>query len=158
MTIDKINNKSISRIAAIQTLYQHANSEPITSIEITLEKIIDYYKNSNIDSDYGLDNTSKNKLKPSYKHLQELVTFTNENITEIDKIITSYLKQGWTIETLPILLLSILRVAITEIKFFPEIGAKIIINEYTDIASDMLNENEIGFVNSVLDKFAKQYR
>ena len=27
-------------------------------------------------------------------------------------------------------------------------------DEYTDIASDMLNENEIGFVNSLLDKYS----
>ena len=154
MPSSQLNTKSIARIAAIQTLYQFEKSTTDSDIESLLLRIVDFYKDKDVKNDYELDNKSKLKLRPSYSYLTELVKFTHDNLEKIDSIIESHLTKEWTLNTLPELLSATLRVAICEIKFFPETPRKVIINEYTDIASDMLDEREIGFVNSVLDKYS----
>ncbi len=114
----------------------------------------EFYKNSDIKSDHDIDQKSKLKLKPSYKYLQDLVTHTHQNVDTIDNVIKQYLNKEWSINNIPTLLHALLRVAICEIKYFPETPKKVILNEYTDIASDMLDESEIGFVNSFLHNYA----
>jgi len=52
----------------------------------------------------------------------------------------------------------ILRVAIFEIKYFDKIPTKVIINEYTDIASSFDGESKVQFVNSILENIAKKNR
>ena len=107
---------------------------------------------------HELDSKSLLKLKPSFNYLKELVKYTHDNIEEIDQIIENHLSNEWTINNLPKLLFATLRVSICEMKYFPETPRNVIINEYTDIASDMLDEGQVGFVNSVLDKYADKKR
>jgi transcription antitermination protein NusB len=158
MTKTQINTKSISRIAAIQTIYQYENNDSTSDIETLLLRIVEFYKDKDIKSDYELDKESKLKLRPSYNYLNELVKFTHENIQEIDKVVEKHLTNEWNLQNLPKLLFATLRVAVCELKYFPETPSKVIINEYTDIASDMLDSGEVGFVNSVLDKYASDCR
>ncbi len=158
MATHQLNTKSIARIAAIQALYQSENKNNEIDIQTILLKIVDFYKNNDVKSDYDLEKNSNLKLRPSYNYLKELVIATYENLNEIDTIIQQYLIKEWTLDSLPKLLFATMRVAICEIKYFPETPRKVIINEYTDIASDMIDESEIGFVNSVLDKYAASNR
>ena len=158
MTKTQINTKSISRIAAVQTIYQFENDKNTSDIDTLLLRIRDFYKDKDLRSDYELDKLSKLKLRPSYNYLNELVKFTHENLEEIDKIIKIHLTNEWNIQNLPKLLFATLRVAVCELKYFPETPSKVIINEYTDIARDMLDSGEVGFVNSVLDKYASECR
>jgi N utilization substance protein B len=157
MSTYKINTKTIARIAAVQTLYQYQNSIGETDIQTVLLRMNEFYKDPNLKNDHDLQD-SKLKLRPSYKYLEELVNFTHQNLEEIDIIIKEHLSKDWQISDLSVLLLSVLRVAICEIKYFPETPFKVIINEYTDISGDMLGENEIGFVNSLLHNYALKNR
>jgi len=154
----QLNSKSIARIAAIQTLYQFETDKHNTNIETLLLQIIDFYRDKDIKSDYELDSRSLLKLKPSFNYLKELVKYTHDHLEEIDQIIENHLSNEWTINNLPKLLFATLRVSICEMKYFPETPRNVIINEYTDIASDMLDEGQVGFVNSVLDKYADKKR
>ncbi|MDP4708471.1 MAG: transcription antitermination factor NusB [Rickettsiaceae bacterium] len=154
----QLNTKSIARIAAIQALYQFENENNNSDIETILLRIIDFYKDNDIKNDYELEKNSKLKLRPSYNYLSELVNITHEHLAEIDAIIQQHLTKEWTLDSLPKLLSATLRVAICEIKYFPETPSKVILNEYTDIAGDMLDEGEVGFVNSVLDNYAATNR
>jgi transcription termination factor NusB len=60
----------------------------------------------------------------------------------------------YRINDLPPLLLALLRVSISELLYIDETPNKVVINEFTMIASDMLMDREVGFVNSILDKIA----
>ena len=162
-----INTKSLARIAAIQVIYQFENESTKSEdkrrseqsednkeqIDFLLKKIIEFYKDKEIKSDFDLEQQTRIKIKPSYNYLKQLVELTYENMPSIDQIIYVHLKDNWQLENLPTLLLALLRVAICEIKYFPETPRK-----YTDIASDMLDVDEIGFVNSLLDKYSASCR
>lgn len=152
----KINTKTIARIAAIQSVYQYQGSDKTISIDRVTENILSFYQNRELVVDLEVRTTKQVKVKPSIGYFKELVKLTIEHLEQIDQVITGHLSSGWTIEKLPKILLAILEVAICELKFFPEVPTKVIINEYTDIASDMASDQEIAFVNSVLDKVGER--
>ena len=149
----QLNSKSIARIAAIQALYQY-NQEEKPDITSILMRVTEFYKNSNILDDFEVDKSLQVKIKPSYSYLSELVKNACNNIDEINSYIKNYLSDEDQMSNMPRLLLSVLQVAFCELKFFPEIPRNVVINEFTDIANDMLSHNEVGFVNSILDKFS----
>ena len=150
----QLNTKSLARIAAVQTLYQYNNTQgDITSL---LLRVADFYKDESALEDLEVEKDVKLKLKVSQNYLKELVNYTHNNLEEINSIISSLISDPEQIKAMPKLLLSVLQVAICELKFFPETPRNVVINEFTDIASDMLGSNEVGFVNSALDKFTPQ--
>ena len=55
-------------------------------------------------------------------------------------------------------LISLLRVAITELVYVTETPYKVVINEFTNIGTGFLQDFEIAFINSILDKIAKKHR
>lgn len=155
MVNKQISSKSISRIAAIQTVYQFTDVISEEGMESILLKIKMFYKDYDCKSDCGINANNKIKLRLSYNHLDELVKYTYNHLSMIDKVIVSLLKKQWNLSNIPVLLHSLLRVAICEFDYFPQTPRKVIINEYTDIANDMLDENEIGFINSTLHNYSQ---
>lgn len=156
--MSQINTKSIARIAAIQTLYNFENNNFEPDLDTSISKIMSFYKDMDVANDLGIEWESKIRIKPNYNFLKQLVQVTYDDLQDIDFIITDHLTNDWTIDKFSILLKSLLRVAIGELKFFPETPSKIIVSEYTNIASDMLDDIEVGFVNSILDTCSKKIR
>jgi N utilization substance protein B len=152
MTSVKINTKTIARIAAVQAIYQYKPESPDQNIEQIIQQIIKFYQDERAAN--NLNKSIKVKLSISYFEL--LVKSVVVNLSQIDKMISRHLTAEWQITSLPVLLLALLRVAICELQFLPNVPSKVVINEFTDITSDMLSENEVGFVNSVLDRIAKK--
>ena len=154
----QINKKSIARIAAIQTIYQFDNDNNPSNIDKLLIKIREFYKSKDLKSDYELSSINKIELRPSYTYLYELVKLTHMHLKKIDLVIENLLIDKWKLKNLAKLLCTILRVGICELKYFPKTPSKVIINEYTDIANEMLDMETVGFVNSILDKYASNLR
>ena len=75
-----------------------------------------------------------------------------EKLDEIDGMINQEAK-GWTTERMGKIELTILRLAIHEIKFDEDVPAGVAINEAVEIAKKFGQEESAGFVNGVLAKF-----
>ena len=75
-----------------------------------------------------------------------------EKLDEIDGMIHQEAK-GWTTERMGKIELTILRLAIYEIKFDEDVPAGVAINEAVEIAKKFGQEESAGFVNGVLAKF-----
>jgi len=138
--------KTIARMLATQALY---------SDDITDDEEIDIMEFAKID--LGLEENAKADIK----FFQKITNGAKENKSEIDPIIEKYLESGRTLAKMSPVLLSILRAAIFELKFVEKVPGSVIINEYVNITGSFFDENdsgEIGFINAILDRAARELR
>jgi N utilization substance protein B len=154
MSSKQVNTKTIARIAAIQTLYQYHLSGYETEIDELVQNMIKHYQNGELHDDFELT-AERIKMKLSNSYFTSLVQYTIEHLGKLDAIILAHLDKKGGLDSLSILLLAILRIGICELKFFPEVPKKVVINEFTDITNDMLSGNEVSLVNSMLDNISK---
>ncbi|MBN9532370.1 MAG: transcription antitermination factor NusB [Alphaproteobacteria bacterium] len=77
---------------------------------------------------------------------------------EIDRAITGSLSANWRIARLDSILRAILRVAAFEFIARKDVPAKVVIDEYVDIAHAFFEGEEPSFVNAALDKIARRKR
>lgn len=143
------NAKTIARLAAVQAIYALMSNSDMVADD-ALDKIISYYRdNKAVAEDY--EQPLESKIKPSESHLRTLVEWYASNKTEIDALINQHLIEGNSLDDMNHVLLALLRAGVTELKYFPEVPFKVVINEYTNIASMLLKEEDVPFVNATLD-------
>ena len=130
MVPNKSNNLS-PRIKVIQKLY-NALMNP--------DALIDYPK-----SQYK-------------KFIKDVVTGTLERSDLIESQIKSYLINDIDLSKTDKLLKIILFAAIFELMFKHNIPKKVIINEYLTASEHFLEKIQIGYLNAILDKIAKELR
>ena len=75
-------------------------------------------------------------------------------MAEIDQLISSNLI-GWTINRLSRVVLSILRLAVYEIKISNEIPTSVAINEAVELAKKFGADDDSSYINGVLGTIAK---
>ncbi len=97
--------------------------------------------------DYELEITEKDAAYISEKSNKIL-----EKLQEIDELINTHAK-GWTTERMSKVDLTIIRLAVYEIKFDETVPTGVAINEAVEIAKKFGQEESSGFVNGVLAKF-----
>jgi N utilization substance protein B len=145
-----INSKTIARIAVVQALYQYQSNGGEQGLDELISSISSYYKDGEMRADLGL-NSLDIKIKLNINYFSEILRYAIDNVDSTDDLIKEHLAKEWTMEGLHASLLALLRAAITELRYFPEVPYKVVINEFTDIASDLLQDSEVAFVNSLLD-------
>lgn len=89
------------------------------------------------------------------KYIEEAVIGIKNNIAEIDKQIEKNLKSEWKIERISKIDLSILRLAIYEIKY-TEVPFKVAINEAVELAKKYGEDSSKKFVNGILASVVKE--
>jgi N utilization substance protein B len=151
-----INSKTASRIAALQALYQFEVNKDQDDIDSVLKNIEKSYEEKDFKATFEIPRHLKVKLHK--KHLSNLVKNAVENTEFIDETIKSNLSKDWKFSNLHLSLVSLLRVAIAELVYVTETPYKVVINEFTNIGTGFLQDFEISFINSILDKIAKKHR
>jgi N utilization substance protein B len=91
------------------------------------------------------------------EHARALLAKTHEHMTELDEKIRNGL-DNWDLERVSLIDKNIMRFALAEILFFPQVPSKVIINEAIEIAHKYSSEEAGKFVNGVLDLFVRSYR
>jgi len=146
------NNRSLSRLAAVQTLYQYDFNEKMNLKELKsinnmeISEIYEIIKKFNC----GIEEFKGLKLDKDW--FLKLVNSVSNNKNNIDSILEGFFNEEWSIERMDHTLINILRCAYIEFKDFSKTPSKVIINEYTNIAASFFNRTEVNFVNGVLDK------
>ena len=89
------------------------------------------------------------------EYVKEVSNALKEYEKEIEEIISKNLKPGWTIDRISTIDLSLLKLAIYEIKY-TKIPYKIVINEIVEYAKQYGEENSSSFINGVLANIVKE--
>ncbi|WP_333660725.1 transcription antitermination factor NusB [Chishuiella changwenlii] len=91
------------------------------------------------------------------KFTEELFRKTVRHQSETRKIVEEK-AQNWELDRIATIDLIILEMALTEFLHFPNIPAKVTINEYVELAKNYSTEKSRVFVNGILDKSLKELK
>ena len=152
------SNKSLSRLAAVQTLFQFDFNKKMKLEELNSINDMDvseiYQTIENINS--NMEEFKNLKIDKNWFLILVNDVFNNRRI--IDASLSNFLESDWSLERMDPTITNILRCAYIEFKNYSNIPSKVVINEYTNIASSFFNKPEVNFVNGVLDKVSHKYR
>lgn len=127
-----------SRVIAMQMLYQiHLTADPVQLV------INQFWLNREISVG----------LRP---FTQQLVEGTTSNLETIDAEL-QVTSKNWKLHRMPIVDLSILRIAAYEILYLDDIDAATSINEAIEIAKSFSTSKSPKFINGVLDNIRKRH-
>lgn len=145
-------NRSTSRLAAVQALYQQA------TLAVPLSRLLhEFHQHRLSASAQAADEGAQ--LKPADRHFfDDLVAGVLARQAELDQTIAGFLQDGWSIERLDRLMLQILRCGAYELLARPDVPRGAVISEYVDVARAFYPRPEAGFVNALLDRLGKKVR
>lgn len=87
----------------------------------------------------------------------DIVRGVGAHLAETDELITRYAK-GWTIERMPVIDRSLLRMAIFELAHRPDVPTAAIISEAVELAKRYSTDDSGRFVNGMLGRIADEVR
>lgn len=120
--------RRLAREKAFQTLFQ------MLTTHLTQQEAVDYVMEGERD-----------------EFLMELVAGVTRHQQELDEIISDHLEH-WSLERLPKVERTVLRIAIFELKFYGDTPTQVAINEAVELAKTFGEETSGRFVNGVLSK------
>jgi len=94
--------------------------------------------------------------KPS-PFTRELVEKTTQGRDKLDRLIEEHLK-NWDINRIALLDRVLIRMALAEMLYFPDIPVEVTINEALEIGKEFCNLKSRRFINGILDSIYKDLR
>jgi N utilization substance protein B len=88
---------------------------------------------------------------------QELVRGVDSNLPQLDELIAAKAK-GWTLTRMPVLDLSVMRLAVFELIDRPHVPTAVVLNEAVELAKRYSTDDSGRFVNGVLAAIAGDVR
>ena len=134
-------NRHLARALAMQSLYEWDFKNSMGQ-EKSMEDILGYNRKEFAG---GLEDKG---------FVEELVDGVKKNFDTINETITKYAPE-WPLDQITIVDRNVLRLGIYELKFSPNIPAKVAINEAIELAKNFGGESSGKFVNGVLGAIYK---
>ncbi|MFA5089022.1 MAG: transcription antitermination factor NusB [Candidatus Omnitrophota bacterium] len=134
-----MSNRHLARTIAVQALYQWDFNDRTENIDNVL-------------------NNDKESFAPDFDDggfIGHLVHGVVDNQAEIDGLITKYAPE-WPLDQITIIDRNVLRLGVFELKYDPNIPAKVAINEAIELAKNFGGESSGKFVNGVLGAVYKE--
>jgi transcription antitermination protein NusB len=142
------NARKAARLAAVQALYQ---------MELTggdAESVAEEFVEHRFRHDAGPTLAAE----PDVAFFRAIVGGVPHSQVEIDRSITHCLSAEWRLNRIDSILRAILRAGTYEMIGQRDVPARVVIDEYLDIAHAFFEGEEPAFVNAVLDRLAHRKR
>ena len=139
-----------ARLAAVQALYQSEhNNDPA---EVVIEQFLRHRLPTSGAYEEGQVPEANAGL------FAEIVRHAARDGAAIDAVIARHLDTGWPLAKLDPVLRALLRAAVAELGAGRDPPAKVVINEYLDVAHSFFGGDEPRFANGVLNALARSLR
>lgn len=103
-----------------------------------------------------LDDQSQQLSSEDFLFFQQMVRGVCHEREKVDRLISQYLKSGWSIERISVMERAILRFAVYELLFQQETPPKVIINEAIELAKQFGDADSRRFINGILGKLLRE--
>jgi transcription antitermination protein NusB len=143
--------QSAARLAAVQALYQVELSGD-TADAVVLQ-FLENRREGEIDAPDG-----DAAIPPKTELMTEIVRGVHARLAELDDMLTRALSNDWPVARLEHVLRCILRAGAYELAARHNVPARVVINEYVELAQAFYGGSEPGMVNGVLDTLARGLR
>jgi transcription antitermination protein NusB len=137
-----------ARLASVQALYQMDMAG--TDLSDVIVEFTTYRFNQDT-GEYG-------SQQPDATFFADLLRGVIRLQREIDPVVDQQLAIGWRLVRVDSIVRAILRAAVFELIERPDVPARVVINEYIDVAHAFFDDDEPKVVNGVLDRLARKYR
>ena len=148
MSGNRIQPRSVARLAAVQALYQ---------MEVSgagVDSVIREFSEHRFDRDVE----GEQLAAADETFFAELAKGVVTNQAKVDQGIVKRLASGWRLERLDATARAVLRAGAFELMFRPDVPTEVVINEYVEIAKSFFEGPESGFINGALDAIARDAR
>jgi N utilization substance protein B len=148
-----VRPRTLSRVAAVQALYQaeQAGQSP--------ETVIDQFVRHRIGDTPGHGGVDDGHLTEAQVPLfARIVRTATEQQDVIDSMVVAALPETWPMDRLDPVLRALLRAGGAELWMADGPPAKVVINEYLDVAHGFFDTEAARLANGVLDKLAHLLR
>jgi N utilization substance protein B len=143
--------RTAARLAAVQALYEMelsgAGADPVLG-----DFMSDRWRGA------GAEDGLPDLIEPDPGLLAELVRGVAERSGDIDGMISGALAADLSLDRLQAVLRAVLRAATFELLARPDTPAKVVIDDYMDVAKAFFLGPESSLVNAVLDRLARVLR
>lgn len=146
--------RSAARLAAVQGLYQM--DVAATDLNAVIRDLTEAPLREAAAESAGVSSEEVAELDETF--LAELLRGVVRLQRQIDPLVDGQLASGWRLTRVDSTLRAILRAGVFELMERSEVPARVVINEYIDIAHSFFGEDEPRVVNGVLDKLARRLR
>ncbi|HEY7457751.1 MAG TPA: transcription antitermination factor NusB [Xanthobacteraceae bacterium] len=144
----KLVKRSAARLAAVQALYQMDIAG--TSLPDILAEFESYWLGQEIEGE------SYREAEAAY--FRDIVGGVLRDQRELDPLVDDVLTKGWPLKRVEAVLRAVLRAGAYELLHRADVPARVVVNEYVDVAGAFLDRDETGMVNAVLDTLARRVR
>jgi N utilization substance protein B len=149
----KARTRTASRVAAVQALFQseQAADNP--------ESVIDQFVRHRLGNLPGMDGFEDGRIPDAEVPLfTRVVRAAVRQQDTIDRMLAEALPADWPLARIDPVLRALLRAAAAELAMTDGPPAKVVINEYLDVARGFFTGPEPGMANAVLDRLARLLR
>ena len=148
MSGNRIQPRSVARLAAVQALYQ---------MEVSgagVDSVIREFGEHRFDRDVE----GEQLAAADETFFADLARGVVANQAKIDQGIVKRLASGWRLERLDATARAVLRAGAFELMYRSDVPTEVVINEYVEIAKSFFEGPEAGFINGALDAIARDAR
>lgn len=154
---EKIRKKSGARLAAVQAAYMAAFSG------LSVDEVIDDFLKGEVGryaiEEDGMSGEQLVELEEMDKpYFEKLVRGVHSKKEDLEKALRTYLKDGSAYDHMNATMQALLLCAVYELGYTTDVDAKVLIQEYVDLAYAFFMKNEPKMINALLDQIAKNTR
>lgn len=148
--------RSEARIAAVQALYQMDLAG--TDVAEVIEEFTEHRFQATPATPAEGEEAEASLGEADATFFSEILHGVVRLQREIDPLVDQQLASGWRLTRVDSILRAILRAGLYELMERNDVPARVVINEYINVAHAFFNEDEPRVVNGVLDKMARSIR
>jgi len=121
-------------------------------VDVLLAELLesDYYRSLGEEDELYGEPPSKKQIA----YLRQVAEGLGEHLAELDFYIEKYAK-GWSVGRISRVAVAIMRVAMYEVLYVPEVPGNVAINEAVEIAKKYEEQDTVSFINGVLGSFIR---
>ena len=146
---DPISARTAARVAAVQALYQ------MDIAGTDLNDVIAEFLQDRFSPEASKGETIEGADRLFFADVLRGVL---RRQLEIDPLVDEQLATGWRLVRVDAILRAVLRAGVCELLDRADVPARVVINEYVNVAHFFFSEDEPRVVNGVLDKIARSVR